>query len=107
MSSVVLLSVTSELNDLCCFLERGVCVHRFLSKNETVESIEGLAYKNKKEEKLEAHVSLYHSPEKDISINHFQYSIHHQAVIGTKCFFFIFPEKKLQAPVSLWLLLIQ
>jgi hypothetical protein len=67
--------------------KRVGCVHIFLSKNETVESIEGLAYKNKKKEKLEAHVSLYHSPDKDISINHFQYSIHHQAVIGTKCFF--------------------
>lgn len=83
------------------------CVCTDFSQKMKLESIEGLAYKNKKEEKLEAHVSLYHSPDKDISINHFQYSIHHQAVIGTKCFFFIFPEKKLQAPVSLWLLLIQ
>ena len=39
-------------------------------------------------------MSLYHSPDKDISINHFQYSIYHH---GTKWVFFI-PREEITSP---------
>ena len=38
--------------------EGRVCVHRLLSKHETVESIEGLAYKNKKRKTRGSHESV-------------------------------------------------